>query len=122
MKDGVTHKYWVYIVASVSGTLYAGMTGDLFQRIMQHKAGEIDGFAKKYKCDRLVYYEAYDNVHKTINREKQIKSWRREKKVVLIEKMNPRWQDLAAHWGREMLFRGQSMTQADEKKTKTRKD
>jgi putative endonuclease len=71
------------------------MTGDLFKRIMQHKAGEIDGFAETYKCDRLVYYEGSDNVHQMISREKQIKSWRREKKIALIEKMNPRWEDLA---------------------------
>lgn len=85
------------------------MTGDLFKRIMQHKAGEIDGFAKTYQCNRLVYYEGSDNVHQMLSREKQIKSWRREKKIALIEKMNARWEDMAEHWGREMLFPGQSM-------------
>ena len=109
MKDGFFYKFWVYIVASRTGTLYVGMTGDLFKRITQHKSGEYDGFAQKYHCTRLVYYEGYDDVHNAINREKQIKSWRREKKIALIEKMNPRWQDLAEHWGREMLFQGQSM-------------
>ena len=88
------------------------MTGDLFKRIMQHKAREIDGFSKTYKCDRLGWYESCDNVHKMISREKQIKSWRREKKVALIEEMNPRWQDLAERWGREMLFPGQSIEKA----------
>jgi putative endonuclease len=103
MKDGFFHKYWVYIVASISGTLYVGMTGNLFQRIVQHKNGDIEGFSKNYGCTRLVYYELYDDVLKSINREKQIKSWRREKKIALIEKMNPRWQDFAEHWGQKML-------------------
>jgi putative endonuclease len=109
VKDAFAHKYWVYIVASATGTLYTGMTGDLFKRIMQHRAGEIDGFSKTYKWDRLVWYESCDNVHRMISREKQIKSWRREKKIALIEKTNPRWEDLAEHWGRETLFPGQSM-------------
>ena len=109
MRDGFVHKYWVYIVASATGTLYTGMTGDLYKRIMQHKAGEIEGFSKTYKCDRLVHYEGDDDVRKMINREKQVKSWRREKKIALIEKTNPRWQDLAEHWGREMLPPGKSI-------------
>jgi putative endonuclease len=103
------HRYWAYIVASLSGTLYTGVTGDLFVRIMQHKAGEIEGFTRQYKCNRLVYYESYENVRVAIAREKQIKRWRRSKKIVLIEKVNPRWADLAEHWGRKMLFRGQSI-------------
>jgi putative endonuclease len=55
----------------------------------------------------LVYYETFDDVRKAIGREKQLKGWRRDKKIALIEKMNPRWQDLAEHWGREMRFPGQ---------------
>lgn len=109
MKDGFAHKYWVYIVASTTGTLYTGITGDLFVRIMQHKAGEIEGFAETYGCKRLVYFESFDNVHAAINREKQIKSWRRQKKIALIEKTNPRWQDMAEHWGSEMCLPGQSI-------------
>jgi putative endonuclease len=109
MQDGFAHKYWAYIVASRTGTLYTGMTGDLFVRIMQHKAGEFEGFAKTHGCKRLVYFESFDNVHVAINREKQIKSWRRQKKITLIEKTNPRWQDLAEHWGSEMLLQGQSI-------------
>jgi putative endonuclease len=57
----------------------------------------------------LVYYETYDHVQRAIGREKQLKGWRREKKIALIEKMNPRWQDLSENWGREMRFRGQSL-------------
>jgi putative endonuclease len=69
----------------------------------------IEGFTKKYKVHRLVYYETYDHVETAIRREKQLKGWRRQKKISLIEKMNPRWQDIAENWGREMLFRGQSI-------------
>ncbi len=103
------HKYWAYIVASLSGTLYIGVTGNLFIRISQHKAGEVEGFSSQYQCNRLVYHESFDNVKKAIARETQLKGWRRSKKIALIEKMNPRWQDLAEHWGEKMLFRGQSM-------------
>jgi RNA polymerase sigma factor (sigma-70 family) len=75
------YRYWVYIVASTTGTLYTGMTGDLYTRIMQHKAGEIEGFSKTYSCDRLVHYAGTNEVIAMINREKQIKSWRRKKKI-----------------------------------------
>lgn len=85
------------------------MTGFFTTRILQHKSGEIEGFTKRYQCDRLLYYEEYSDVGKAKRRELQIKGWRREKKVALIEKMNPRWEDLAKNVGREMLFRGQSV-------------
>jgi putative endonuclease len=101
------YSYWVYIVASKTGTLYTGMTGDLYTRIMQHKAGEIEGFSKTYGCDRLVHYAGCNEVIVMINREKQIKSWRRKKKIELIEKTNPRWEDLAQNWGREVKFRAE---------------
>jgi putative endonuclease len=103
------YRYWVYIVASKTGTLYAGMTGDLYTRIMQHKAGEIEGFSKTYGCNRLVHYAGCNQVIVMINREKQIKSWRRKKKIDLIEKTNPRWEDLAKNWGRRMKFSGESI-------------
>ena len=92
------HEYWVYIMASLSGSLYTGITGAFFNRVMQHKAGEIEGFSRQYKCNRLVYYERFEDVRMAIAREKQIKRWSRSKKLALIEKMNPRWQDLAEHW------------------------
>jgi putative endonuclease len=101
------YRYCVYIVASKTGTLYTGMTGDFYTRIMQHKAGEIEGFSKTYACDCLVHYAGYNEVTVVINREKQIKSWRRKKKIDLIEKTNPRWEDLGQNWGREMKFRGE---------------
>lgn len=78
-------------------------------RIFQHKSGEIEGFTKQYECTRLVYFEQYDDVYVAKRREKQLKGWRKEKKIALIEKRNPRWEDLAEHWGREMRFKGQSI-------------
>ena len=103
------HEFWVYIVASRSGTLYIGITNDLARRIREHKSGELEGFASKYHCTRLVYYEKFENVLKAISRAKQLKGWRREKKITLIERMNPRWQDLAEHWGADMAFPNQSI-------------
>jgi putative endonuclease len=69
----------------------------------------IEGFTKKYQVHRLVHYESYQDVQVAIAREKQMKRWRREKKIALIEKLNPRWLDLAENWGREMRFRGESL-------------
>jgi putative endonuclease len=109
MRKGSYYEFWVYILTSRTGTLYVGVTGYLGTRIMQHKIDSIEGFTKKYKVHRLVYYESYEHVMTAIRREKQLKGWRREKKIVLIEKMNPRWEDLAENWGREMRFRGQSL-------------
>src|SRR5215472_17283123 len=103
------YKFWVYILSSRTGTLYTGITGFFTRRIHQQKYDSIEGFTKKYQCHRLVYYESHQDVEVAIGREKQIKRWRREKKIALIEKMNPRWQDLAENWGREMRFRGQSL-------------
>lgn len=114
MRDGVFYRFWVYIVASTIGTLYTGMAGFIDTRIFQHKTGAFDGFTKTYKCHRLVYYERYDDVYKAKRREKQLEGWRREKKVALIEKMNPRWRDLDENWRREMLFSGQSLNAKDQ--------
>lgn len=103
-------KYWVYIVASRTGTLYIGITNNLYVRVLQHKSREIEGFSSQYHCDRLVYWESFDEVLKAIDREKQLKGWRRAKKIVLIESMNPRWEDLAEKAGAEMAFAGQLIT------------
>lgn len=102
-------EYFVYIMCSGTGTLYIGMTNSIYRRTLQHKRGDIEGFSSKYHCDRLVYYESYDDVHKAIGREKQLKGWLRERKIALIESRNPRWADLAEKWGAEMLFPGQSI-------------
>jgi putative endonuclease len=97
-------------MSSRTGTLYIGMTNDLYKRVREHKSGEIEGFSSKYHCDRLVYWESFDEVVNAINREKQLKGWRRSKKIALIESMNPRWEDLAEKWGAKMLFAGEAMT------------
>lgn len=88
------YNFYVYIIASSSGTLYAGMTNDLIRRIAEHKEGKIEGFSKKYFCNKLVYYEHHKYVYNAIEREKEIKKWRREKKQNLIKSINPHWNDL----------------------------
>jgi len=92
-------RYYVYIMASRSLTLYTGVTGDIYHRALQHKAGEVEGFTKKCHVDRLVYYETFKYVNNAIAREKQIKAWTRAKRLTLIKTMNPAWQDLAKGWG-----------------------
>ena len=94
------HRYYVYILASKSRVLYIGVTNDLTARILQHRSGEIGGFTSDYKVHRLVYYEQHAWIQNAIAREKQLKRWRREKKVWLIERENPTWEDLAADWGK----------------------
>jgi putative endonuclease len=74
------------------------MTSNLRKRVWEHKHHIREGFTDDYNCTRLVYWESYDDVVRAINREKQLKRWRREKKMWLIERKNPRWQDLAADW------------------------
>jgi putative endonuclease len=92
-------RYYVYIMASRSLTFYTGVTGDIYHRALQHRAGEIEDFTKKYHIDRLVYYETFKYVNNSIAREKQIKTWTRAKRLALIKTMNPAWQDLADGWG-----------------------
>jgi putative endonuclease len=92
-------KYYVYIMASKSRVLYVGVTGYLMARVLQHKAGDADGFTKRYNVTRLVYYEVFQYVNNAIARETEIKKWRREKKVALILASNRTWEDLAADWG-----------------------
>ena len=92
-------RYYVYIMASRSLTLYTGMTGDLCRRALEHKNGEIEGFTKRYHINRLVYFEAFKYVNGAIAREKQIKAWTRAKRLALIKSENPTWQDLAEGWG-----------------------
>ena len=82
-------------MASQSGVLYTGVTNDLNRRVAEHKEGQIPGFTRKYKVTRLVYYESMPDVNAAIAREKQIKRWRREKKVKLIETINRGWDDLS---------------------------
>ena len=87
--------YCVYILASEkNGTLYIGMTSDLMKRIFQHKNKEAEGFTEKYNVDKLVYFETTIDVNSAIEREKQLKHWKRDWKINLIEKENPSWSDL----------------------------
>ena len=87
--------YHVYILASATGVLYTGITRFLERRVRQHKAKRIEGFTKKYNVTRLVYYEPHGQPRSAIRREKQIKSWRREKKLALIRSKNPKFRDLS---------------------------
>lgn len=91
----------VYIVASLSKVLYVGVTSNLEKRIYQHKEGVMQGFTKKYKIYRLVYYEIHEDINVAISREKQLKGWRREKKIKLIQKNNPSWKDLSLDFTKE---------------------
>jgi putative endonuclease len=77
-----------------SGTLYTGVTNNLERRIYEHKHHLVDGFTKKYRIEKLVYFEETNDINAAISREKQIKGWLRKKKIALIESMNPDWKDL----------------------------
>jgi len=85
--------YHVYILASATGVLYVGVTNNLERRIAQHKEKRLPGFTKRSSVTRLVYFEAYGDVRNAIAREKEIKAWRREKKLALIRSMNPSFRD-----------------------------
>jgi len=87
--------YWVYIAGSLSGTLYIGVTNGLVRRIAEHREGLIPGFSSTYGVRRLLYFEQTTDISVAIAREKQIKGWRRSKKVALIESINPSWKDLS---------------------------
>ncbi len=91
-------QYYVYIMASLSRRLYTGVTNNLARRVFEHKTKKVDGFTKRYHIGRLVYYETHRYILNAIRREKEIKGWRREKKIMLIESMNPAWKDLSAGW------------------------
>ncbi len=87
--------YYIYIMASKKdGVFYIGVTGDLLKRVWQHREGFVEGFTKKYYVKKLVYYEITSDIKSAIQREKQIKRWKREWKIELIEKSNPDWRDL----------------------------
>jgi putative endonuclease len=111
MRDGFHYKYWVYILTSRTGTLYIGITGYFDKHIHQHKFDTIEGFPKSISVNGWSITRTSRTRWVAISREKQIKRWRREKKVGLIVKLNLRWQDLAENWGREMRFAGQSIAE-----------
>ena len=93
------HKsYFVYIITNRSKTLYTGVTNNLERRMWEHKKGTGSEFARRYKIDRLVYYESFDDIRNAIDREKAIKGWLRIRKIALIVSFNPAWRDLSEEW------------------------
>ena len=87
--------YYIYIMSSLNNTtLYIGVTNDINRRVQEHKSGQIPGFTQRYNCTKLVYYEMFSDINQAIDREKQIKKWRREKKENLIKTMNLEMKDL----------------------------
>ena len=95
----------VYIVASgFHGTIYTGVTSNLPQRVHQHREGSLAGFTAQHGCKRLVWFEMHGDMEHAIGREKQLKNWRREWKLALIERANPTWRDLAEDFGFEFLI------------------
>jgi putative endonuclease len=93
------HRYAVYIMASRSHNFYVGVTNNIERRVREHNEHREQGFTTRYKINRLVWHQTFGDVHAAIAREKQLKHWRREKKIRLIESKNPTWRDLAAEWG-----------------------
>ena len=92
------NQYYVYIMSSHQGTLYIGMTNDLYRRAYEHRHKLVPGFTQKYSVSKLVYYEETSDVESAITREKQIKGWLRSKKAALVASSNPYWVDLAEGW------------------------
>lgn len=91
--------YYVYLLTNKNNkVMYVGMTNDLMRRVHEHKNGVVEGFTKKYRVHKLVYYEVSESVLAAIEREKEIKKWRREKKNQLVEKVNPTWEDVSLKW------------------------
>jgi putative endonuclease len=93
---------YTYIMGSPSETLYIGVTSDINTRITQHKEGAFEGFSKTYACTRLLYYEGFEDIRSAIAREKQLKGWRREKKL------NLEFKDLAEQHGWKFITRHES--------------
>jgi putative endonuclease len=92
----MTRSYFVYILASRrNGTLYVGVTNDLVRRIGEHKSKLVPGFTRKYRVDKLVYFEEFASILEARARERALKRWDRAWKLALIEAMNPQWRDLA---------------------------
>jgi putative endonuclease len=102
--------YFVYLMSNRSKTLYTGVTNSLMRRVREHKLGVGSGFTCRYKLDRLVYFERFEDVHRAIGREKQIKGWLRSRKIELIVAVNPEWGDLSATWYERHQFQPDSPT------------
>lgn len=99
------HQYYLYILTNKkNGTLYIGVTNNLERRIFEHKNKLIEGFSKRYNLTELVYFETHQYVSDAIKREKNMKKWKRQWKINLIEEENPMWTDLAKDWNTENGF------------------
>jgi len=96
--------YFVYIMSNRSKTFYTGVTTSLIRRVREHKLGTGSRFAAKYKLDRLVYFERFEDIRNAIEREKRIKGWLRIKKIALVVSVNPEWEDLSREWYERHLF------------------
>ena len=91
--------YYIYILASKkNGTLYIGMTNELERRMKEHKLKEVEGFTKRYDITQLVYFETHKSSFAAFKRERQMKAWKRQWKIDLIEKNNMEWEDLSKDW------------------------
>ena len=95
--------YYAYILSSKSRILYVGVTSSVDRRIIEHKTKALEGFTSRYNINTLVHFERFTDIHRAIAREKEIKGWRRDKKIALIESMNPTFRDLAKEWYEEWL-------------------
>ncbi|TEW76566.1 GIY-YIG nuclease family protein [Gramella jeungdoensis] len=99
------HQYYVYILASkIRGTLYIGITNNLQRRVYEHKTGGIEGFTQKYGVHKLMYFETFQSIDEAINREKNLKKWKRDWKIKLIEEENKKWLDLSNDWYNDILI------------------
>ena len=96
--------YYIYIMSSPRGVLYTGVTNNIWFRVLTHKQKKQPGFTKKYNVTRLVYYEETSDIYAALEREKEIKGWRRSKKIKLVESLNPIWEDLAEEWYSEVDY------------------
>ena len=91
--------FYVYILTNkANNVLYIGMTNDIQRRMTEHKSEMIDGFSKRYHTHKLVYFEKYRDSIEAISREKQLKGYKRDKKIALINQLNPEWNDLSEDW------------------------
>ncbi len=95
----IIHQYYIYILASkIRGTLYIGMANDLQRRVYEHKIGIKKGFTQKYGINKLIYFETFQNVNEAITRENNLKKWKRDWKIKLIEEDNKPWSDVSKNW------------------------
>jgi putative endonuclease len=98
VRSRLDYNFYVYILSNEWRTIYVGVTNDLERRVWEHKNKAVPGFTTRYDIDRLIYFEHFTDIRDAIAREKQIKGWKRFKKVALVDTMNPQWKDLAADW------------------------